>query len=95
MPFLDLLPARRIHTDLAVADKQALIAALASLLSVPDADEAAIRESLLERERLGDRLGRGVPFRMAAARRSSNRAQHSCGWPRRSRSKLSMASRLT
>ena len=61
MPFLDLLPARRIHTDLAVADKPALVAALARLLSAPDADEAAIREALLDRERLGSTgLGRGV-----------------------------------
>ncbi len=61
MPFLDLLPARRIRTDLDVADKPALISALAQLLSLPDADETAIREALFDRERLGSTgLGRGV-----------------------------------
>ncbi|MBX3712600.1 MAG: PTS sugar transporter subunit IIA [Lysobacter sp.] len=61
MPFLDLLPAQRIRTDLAVADKPALIDALASLLAGPAADRGPIRASLLAREQLGSTgLGRGV-----------------------------------
>ena len=61
MPFLDLLPARRIRTDLAIADKPALIHALADLLATPDVDPAVIHEALLARELLGSTgLGRGV-----------------------------------
>ncbi len=61
MPFLDLLPARRIRTDLPAADKPTLIKALAGLLAGADADEATIHEALLARETLGSTgLGRGV-----------------------------------
>ena len=61
MPFLDLLPLQRIRTDLAVADKPALIDALATLLADPGTPHEAIRDSLLSREQLGSTgLGRGV-----------------------------------
>ena len=61
MPFLDLLPAQRIRTDVVVADKAALFDVLAGLLAEPDADRASIHESLFAREQLGSTgLGRGV-----------------------------------
>lgn len=61
MPFLDLLPVQRIRTDLAPADKGALLESLASLLAGDDGDRGAILESLLAREQLGSTaLGRGV-----------------------------------
>lgn len=61
MPFLDLLPAQRIRTDVVVADKAALLDLLAGLLAHPDADRSSIHESLVARELLGSTgLGRGV-----------------------------------
>lgn len=60
MPFLDLLPAERVRTDLAAADKGALIEQLARLLA-GDADPSIAREALAARERLGSTgLGHGV-----------------------------------
>ncbi|MBA8885064.1 PTS sugar transporter subunit IIA [Dokdonella fugitiva] len=60
MPFLDLLPAERVRTDLAAADKGELIEQLARLLS-DGVDPAVAREALAARERLGSTgLGHGV-----------------------------------
>lgn len=60
MPFLDLLPAERVRTDLAAADKGALIEQLARLLA-GGRDPAIAREALAARERLGSTgLGHGV-----------------------------------
>lgn len=61
MPFLDLLPKQRISTRLEVADKPALIAALAAMLSTSEEDVSGIRAALIAREELGSTgLGRGV-----------------------------------
>jgi PTS system nitrogen regulatory IIA component len=60
MPFLDLLPAERVRTDLAAADKAGLIEQLARLLA-GDGDPAIARDALAARERLGSTgLGHGV-----------------------------------
>ncbi|HEU4665753.1 MAG TPA: PTS sugar transporter subunit IIA [Dokdonella sp.] len=60
MPFLDLLPAERVRTDLAAADKGELIGQLARLLA-DGGDPAIAREALAARERLGSTgLGHGV-----------------------------------
>jgi PTS system nitrogen regulatory IIA component len=61
MPFLDLLPAQRIRTDVVAADKAGLLDRLAGLLADPGADREAIHDSLRAREQLGSTgLGRGV-----------------------------------
>jgi PTS system nitrogen regulatory IIA component len=60
MPLLDLLPPERVRTDLAVADKSALLAKLAGLLGAGD-DVAVVRKALDAREMLGSTgLGHGV-----------------------------------
>jgi nitrogen PTS system EIIA component len=60
MPLLDLLPPERVRTDLAVADKPALLAKLAGLLSADD-DVGVVRKALDAREMLGSTgLGHGV-----------------------------------
>jgi PTS system nitrogen regulatory IIA component len=60
MPFLDLLPAERVRTDLAAAGKAELIEQLAGLLA-DGGDPAIAREALAARERLGSTgLGHGV-----------------------------------
>ncbi len=60
MPFLDLLPAERVRTDLAVEDKADLIAHLAELLAGDD-DVSTVRAALDAREQLGSTgLGHGV-----------------------------------
>lgn len=60
MPFLDLLPAGRVQTDLAVADKAQLLEHLAELLA-SGGDAAELRAALVARERLGSTgLGHGV-----------------------------------
>lgn len=61
MPFLELLPLRRVQADLGIHDKPALIDALAALLASSVDDEALIRDALGAREALGSTgLGRGV-----------------------------------
>jgi PTS system nitrogen regulatory IIA component len=60
MPFLDLLPAERVRTDLVANDKAALIARLADLLAGED-DAAVVQAALDAREQLGSTgLGHGV-----------------------------------
>ncbi|MGN6519808.1 MAG: PTS sugar transporter subunit IIA [Dokdonella sp.] len=60
MPFLDLLPAERVRTDLAATGKAQLIEQLAGLLA-GGGDPAIAREALAARERLGSTgLGHGV-----------------------------------
>lgn len=60
MPFLDLLPAERVRTNLVVRDKSDLIDQLATLLA-GDGDVAGVRAALTARERLGSTgLGHGV-----------------------------------
>ncbi|HEY6940394.1 PTS sugar transporter subunit IIA [Dokdonella sp.] len=60
MPFLDLLPAERVRTDVAAADKGELIERLAHLLA-GGGDPALARDALTARERLGSTgLGHGV-----------------------------------
>ena len=60
MPFLDLLPAERVRTDLIVRDKTDLIDQMATLLA-GDGDIAVLRNALTARERLGSTgLGHGV-----------------------------------
>lgn len=60
MPFLDLLPAGRVQTDLEVADKAQLLEHLAELLA-SGGDAAELRAALVARERLGSTgLGHGV-----------------------------------
>ena len=60
MPFLDLLPAERVRTDLAATGKAELIEQLAGLLA-GGGDPAIAREALAARERLGSTgLGHGV-----------------------------------
>ena len=60
MPFLDLLPAERVRTDLVANDKAALIARLADLLAGGD-DATVVQAALDAREQLGSTgLGHGV-----------------------------------
>jgi len=60
MPFLDLLPAERVRTDLSARDKNDLLDQLGGLLA-DGADAAVAREALRSRERLGGTgLGHGV-----------------------------------
>lgn len=60
MHFIDLLPAERVRSGLAVSDKSELIEQLAGLLAGSD-DMAVVREALVARERLGTTaLGHGV-----------------------------------
>ena len=60
MHFIDLLPAERVRSGLAVSDKTELIEQLAGLLAGSD-DIAVVREALVARERLGTTaLGHGV-----------------------------------
>jgi nitrogen PTS system EIIA component len=60
MPFLDLLPAERVRTDLVANDKAALIARLADLLAGDD-DATVVQAALDAREQLGSTgLGHGV-----------------------------------
>lgn len=60
MPFLDLLPAERVRTDLVANDKAALIARLADLLAGED-DATVVQAALDAREQLGSTgLGHGV-----------------------------------
>jgi PTS system nitrogen regulatory IIA component len=60
MPFLDLLPAERVRTDLDAHDKAGLIDRLAAILAV-DGDIDVARDALAARERLGSTgLGHGV-----------------------------------
>jgi PTS system nitrogen regulatory IIA component len=60
MPFLDLLPAERVRTDLVVRDKADLIDQLAGLLA-GDGHVAVLRDAFTARERLGSTgLGHGV-----------------------------------
>lgn len=60
MRFLELLPAERVRTNFAAADKTALIDQLAALLAGAD-DPRPIRNALFARERLGTTaLGYGV-----------------------------------
>ncbi len=61
MPFLDLLPAERVRTDLVASDKIALIGQLAGVLSDNEDAAAAVRDALIARERLGTTgFGHGV-----------------------------------
>ncbi len=61
MPFLELLPLRRIATDVAVRDKPALIALLSTLLASSADERELVRDALSAREALGSTgLGRGV-----------------------------------
>ena len=63
MPFLDLLPAERVRTDLSARDKNDLLDQLGGLLAdgADGADAAVAREALRSRERLGGTgLGHGV-----------------------------------
>lgn len=60
MPFLELLPAERVRTGVAVGDKAGLLDMLALLLADGD-DDRATHEALAARERLGSTgLGHGV-----------------------------------
>lgn len=60
MPFLDLLPAERVRTDVVADDKDDLIDRLGALLAQDD-DAAVVRDALRARERLGGTgLGHGV-----------------------------------
>ena len=60
MSFLELLPATRVRTGLAVRDKTDLIDHLAQLLAGDD-DKDVVRDALIARERLGTTaLGHGV-----------------------------------
>ena len=60
MPFLDLLPAERVRTDLSARDKNDLLDQLGDLLA-DGASAAVARDALRARERLGGTgLGHGV-----------------------------------
>ncbi|MGA8278077.1 MAG: PTS sugar transporter subunit IIA [Rhodanobacteraceae bacterium] len=60
MRFLDLLPAERVRTHVAAADKAHLIDQLATLLAGSD-DMESVADALIARERLGSTgLGHGV-----------------------------------
>jgi len=60
MPFLDLLPAERVRTDLSARDKNDVLDRLGDLLA-DGASAAVARDALRSRERLGGTgLGHGV-----------------------------------
>ena len=61
MPFLDLLTADRVRTDLPAGDPQTLLDLIAGLLSSDPRQHEDIRNALMDREALGSTgLGRGV-----------------------------------
>jgi PTS system nitrogen regulatory IIA component len=61
MPFLDLLTAERVRTDLPADDVDALLDRVAGLLSADPVQHEEIRNALKDRESLGSTgLGRGV-----------------------------------
>jgi hypothetical protein len=93
MPFLDLLPAERVRTDLSARDKNDLLDQLGDVLA-DGASATVARDALRSRERLGGTgLGHGVAIPHGAAAPSSMPARPSCAWRSRWISALTTAYR--